>query len=303
MNCPKCNTAVKDGMKFCPKCGTKIESSYSDSSSTPIYRATSVTPQMSNNGEMKALVCPHCGANTTNTQNCEYCGSLLVRFVDKGIDISNTSYISGKCEYPGLLTELKNNLKLQKEQTHFVCTDIYWPAYDGGRASLCIGRSGLFNWADGSPIRLGDKSGGLIVVFGFDSYTDSAFSDFNRKMDNELQKFKALKSFPLFTSHTCSFTDQDGESRFGREYAIDFGKDAEGAASLISEVMSQVYGLQPTGNIDIFTNAGVDKVKQARNAWDAAHGIGTNDSALNDGCAGVFLIGIILVGTAISALL
>ena len=151
MNCPKCNTAVKDGMKFCPKCGTKIESSYSDSSSTPIYRATSVTPQMSNNGEVKALVCPHCGANTTNTQNCEYCGSLLVRFVDKDIDISNTSYLSGKCEYPGLLTELKNNLKLQKEQTHVVCTDIYWPTNDGGWGCLSIGRSGLFAWIDDIP--------------------------------------------------------------------------------------------------------------------------------------------------------
>ena len=303
MNCPNCNTAVKDGMRFCPKCGTKIESGSFDSSTTPIYRATSVTPQMSNNGEVKALVCPHCGANTTNTQNCEYCGSLLVRFVDKDIDISNTSYLSGKCEYPGLLTELKNNLKLQKEQTDFVCTDICWPTHDGGYGWLCIGRSGLFGWVDKSPIRLGDKSGGLIVVFGFYSYTDSAFSDYNRKVDSELQKFKALKSFPLFTSHTCSFTDEYGDSRFGREYAIDFGKDAEGAAALISEVMSQVYGLQPTDNIDIFTNAGGDKVAQARNAWEAAHGHGTNDSALNDGCAGVFLIGIILVGTAISALL
>ena len=66
--------------------------------------------------ELKSLVCPHCGANTTNMQNCEYCGSLLVRFVDKGIDISNTSYNNGDNIFPGLLTELRNNLTLQLEK-------------------------------------------------------------------------------------------------------------------------------------------------------------------------------------------
>lgn len=29
--------------------------------------------------EIKTIVCPNCGANTTNHQNCEYCGSMLVR--------------------------------------------------------------------------------------------------------------------------------------------------------------------------------------------------------------------------------
>ncbi len=252
--------------------------------------------------ELKTLVCPHCGANTNNTQNCEYCGSLLVRFVDKGIDISDSSYTSGKCEYPGLLTELKNNLKLQKEHTDAVSTDMFWPAYDGGYNSICIGRSGRFNWLDGSPVRLGDESGGLIVELSFSTYTDNtAYSDFNREMDNQLQKFKTLKSFPLFTSHTCSYTDRQGFSRFGREYAIDFGQDAEGAAALISEILSKVLNLQPTDNYDIFTNAG-EKIGQARNAWLTAHGI-KSGGGTETGCSGVFLVGIILLGFTISALL
>lgn len=251
--------------------------------------------------ELKTLVCPHCGANTNNTQNCEYCGSLLVRFVDKGIDISNTSYTSDKCEYPGLLTELKNNLKLQKEQPDAVCTDMNWTAYDGGSGCISIGQSGHFNWQDGSPIRLGDESGGLIVALNFSTCTDnSAYSDFNREMDSQLQKFKALKSFPLFTSHTCTYT-YAGNSRFGREYAIDFGQDAEGAAALISEILSKVLNLQPTDNYDIFTNAG-EKIGQARNAWNAAHGFKTGGNT-GTGCSGVFLVGIILVGFTISALL
>ena len=76
--------------------------------------------------ELKVLKCPNCGANTTNAQNCEYCGSLLVRFVDKGIDLSKTSYTNDSVTFPGLAAELKRNLKLQKENPNvFVATDLH----------------------------------------------------------------------------------------------------------------------------------------------------------------------------------
>ena len=240
--------------------------------------------------ELKSLVCPHCGANTTNAQNCEYCGSLLVRFVDKGIDISNTSYLSGTCEYPGLLTELKNNLRLQAEKPdEAVNTDIYGVENNGrGYNSVGIGRSGMFVWSDYTPISIGSKEGGLIVSFDYSPYVDDkTYKDFNQKMDRQLSKFKQLKSFPLFTSHFCSFTDPQGEERYGRQYAIDFGKDAEGAAALISEILSEVEGLKPTDNYDIMTNAGVAQVEQARNAWMNAHGFSYNSS--NSGCADLFV--------------
>ena len=41
---------------------------------------------------MKAIVCPNCGANATNHENCEYCGSLLVRFVDQNIEYDEDNY-------------------------------------------------------------------------------------------------------------------------------------------------------------------------------------------------------------------
>ena len=65
--------------------------------------------------ELKTFVCPNCGANTTNAQNCEYCGSLLVRFVEKGIDLSHTTYLNNDAVFPGLITQLKYNLKLQEK--------------------------------------------------------------------------------------------------------------------------------------------------------------------------------------------
>ena len=75
--------------------------------------------------ELKSYVCPNCGANTTNTQNCEYCGSLLVRFVEKGIDLSHTSYLNNNAVFPGLVEELKRNLELQSENPKdWVATDL-----------------------------------------------------------------------------------------------------------------------------------------------------------------------------------
>lgn len=247
--------------------------------------------------EIKSLVCPHCGANTTNAQNCEYCGSLLVRFVDKGIDISNTSYLSGTCEYAGLLTELKNNLRLQAENPNeFVCTDIIWKE-GNDMGCVNIGRSGMFYWGDDSPINLGSKDGGLIVAFSYDTYVDADRKDYNRKMDRLLSKFKQLKSFPLFTSHFSSVTDTQGDERYGRGYAIDFGKDAEGAAALISEILSEVEGLKPTDDYDIMTNAGSAQVERARMAWHKAHGFEYNieNNSSNDGCADLFIFLIVSI--------
>lgn len=251
--------------------------------------------------ELKSLVCPHCGANTTNAQNCEYCGSLLVRFVDKGIDISNTSYLSGICEYPGLLTELNNNLRLQAENPNkCVFTDICWIESDGRSGYVGIGTSGLIDWSDSSPINLGSKEGGLIVGLEFSTFVDEKTNkDYNQKMDRQLSKFKQLKSFPLFTSHYSSFTGTHGEKEYGREYAIDFGKDAEGAAALISEILSEVIGLNPTDNYDIFTNAG-NAIDQARKSWNNAHGFSYNSR--NDGCVGLLIAFIMSVGTIGAAL-
>ena len=245
--------------------------------------------------ELKSLVCPHCGANTTNVQNCEYCGSLLVRFVDKGIDISNTSYLSGTCEYPGLLAELKNNLKLQAENpSECVFTDIFWETAGDIINSVSIGSSGRLIWRDNSDINLGSKGGGLIILESFDTYVGKDEIEleevkyFNQKMDRQLSKFKQLKSFPLFTSHFSSYADADGFKRFCRGYAIDFGKDAEGAATLISEILLEVEGLKPTDNYDIMTNVG-DAVDYARDAWYRTHEPESSDST-NDVLKLVFYI-------------
>lgn len=222
--------------------------------------------------ELKTYVCPNCGANTTNAQNCEYCGSLLVRFVEKGIDLSHTSYLNNNAVFPGLVEELKRNLKLQSENPKdAVATDLN-KYFDNRWECLCIMRG--LRWEDGtvSPEFDGSKKG-LCIGLSFTTYMDVANNkEFNDEMDAQLARFRQLDSFSLFTAHNCTYKDGYGCSRYAREYAINFGEDAEGAARLVSEILIKVNGWSPTEPYDMFTNVGNNNINRAREAWNAAHG-------------------------------
>ena len=232
--------------------------------------------------ELKTYVCPNCGANTTNTQNCEYCGSLLVRFVEKGIDLSHTSYLNDNAVFPGLVEELKRNLELQSENPKdWVSTDLY-KNFDN--RCECLNITNLLPWEDGtvSPEFDGKKKG-LCIALGFDTYMDVAnYKEFNDEMDAKLARFRQLDSFPLFTAHNCTYKDVIGCSRYERAYAINFGEDAEGAARLVSEILIKVQGWSPTEPYDMFTNVGRG-IERARNAWIGAHGFGDDSGSEEDG--------------------
>lgn len=255
--------------------------------------------------ELKTYVCPNCGANTTNAQNCEYCGSLLVRFVEKGIDLSHTSYLNNNAVFPGLVEELKRNLKLQSENPKdCVSTDLF-KDFDNRLETLNIMHS--LSWHDGtvSPEFDGSKKG-LCIVLAFGTYmdftVDPSFKNYNDEMDAQLTKFRQLDSFPLFTAHNCTCKDGYGYSRYAREYAINFGEDAEGAARLVSEILIKVRGWSPTEPYDMFTNVGNNNIYRAREAWEAAHGSGTvsnfesTDSGEDSGLSNIigWVVGIII---------
>lgn len=247
--------------------------------------------------EVKTFVCPNCGANTTNTQNCEYCGSLLVRFVERGIDLSHTTYTSNEAVFPGLIQELKRNLKLQEENPNIgVATDMHIEKANGDGEFINI-MSGI-RWADGtiSPEFDGSKRG-LCIALDFSTYTNVASSkEFNNRRDAQLAKFRQLDSFPLFTSHNCAYVDDQGLSRYGRKYAINFGEDAEGAARLVSEILIKVLDWSLTEPYDMFTNVG-DNIERARNAWREAHGYD------NTGCGGMMIALIITIGLTLYSIL
>ena len=60
--------------------------------------------------ELTAICCPNCGANTINHQNCEYCGSLFVRYRDLGIKFDKQKY---EDQIVGLEAALRDNLSAQ----------------------------------------------------------------------------------------------------------------------------------------------------------------------------------------------
>ena len=242
--------------------------------------------------EIKTYTCPNCGAQITNTRNCEYCGSLLVRFAVHGIDVTKTEYMNDDYVFPGLKEELEKNLKLQKEHPGMpVVTDIRKLCSDGNMIDISIMRTGKSVWMDQTPVELESGEGGLLIDLDFVKANDSsiAYKELNDRLDSELSKFKKLDSFPLFTSHYNQNFIQHGIERYGYEYVLDFGEDAEGAARLVSEILTKVNGVSVEENVDMFTNAGFTKIGIARKNWRKNHGMLFDDeedtsTTQNSGC-------------------
>ena len=222
--------------------------------------------------ELKSYTCPNCGANTTNADNCEYCGSLLVRFVEKRIDISQT-YLDDTETFPGLINALKLNLQLQENnEEDLVVTDIVGPVTvnDKGRGDIgCVLRNGYICFMDHSPVPSKSKDG-ICISFAFAPYLDDENAkEFNTIVEAWHKRFKTLDCYPLFMERICFYTDEYGSKRKCYEHFIDFGKDAEGAARLISKVWKEVFEIPFDANIEYYTNVGSDNIDKARKTVNA----------------------------------
>lgn len=77
------------------------------------------------NERVSSIVCPNCGANAQNHENCEFCGSLLVRFVNKGIDYDIEDYNDKDIVETELGTILQGHLiTARQDGIGGVCTHI-----------------------------------------------------------------------------------------------------------------------------------------------------------------------------------
>lgn len=222
--------------------------------------------------DIKSYTCPNCGANATNADNCEYCGSLLVRFVQKGIDLRNTDYLNDSIIYPGLLAALKHNLDLQNSTNEdVVTTDVIGPDMGGEQDYItCILKNGDICHLDGSPM-LCKSNKGLCVNFTFCLYIENNEEEhltYNREQEIGRKKFESLDCFPLFSKHISYYEDDFCNKRKGYEYFIDFGEDAEGASKLISKVWNCVFDIPFDAKLEFYTNVGIDNVEQCRNNID-----------------------------------
>lgn len=210
--------------------------------------------------------CPNCGATITNSRNCEYCGSLLVRFAAAGIDLSETSYTSDAMTLPGLKEALKLNLQKQRYSGgQPCCTDIYKDdatVTTGKDLIFAVGTTGCLQTADEQYIYPGAGSG-LAVIISFAEFVGGEETEYIANQMRMHDVFKALPSCSLFQ---C-FVSQGASvlTTFKQyEYAIDFGEDYEGAARLISEIAIKVYGCEPGARLDYYTNVGEEYIEQSR---------------------------------------
>ena len=184
------------------------------------------------------LKCPNCGANATNHQNCEYCGSLLVRFVEKGIDLSKTTYMSDAEVFPGLEQELRNNLSLQRQHPN------------------CIVETEICPRGEGTILMYADNR--LNVSHEPSLFTHIEFVGNNKEdimEDNSFKIFNSLDCFPLF-----NFEDDELYDSLTKKYdtllyryTLNYGQDVTGAARLISELLQKVYGVPLSRGLDLST--------------------------------------------------
>lgn len=197
---------------------------------------------------MQEIKCPNCGAPAKNHKNCEFCGSLLVRFANKGIDLSNTTYLNNDGVLPGLIRELEKNIELQKKEEGWVNTDISCEdeRYAGGINILgCVITSNNLVTQRGDFVFSNAETPSLGVAFGFQIYNSEIESEIPLYKEHRIQKdkFEQLNSFSLFEPYvTPNSIDIAGYEYIEYLYAIDFGPDTEGAARLISEIANKVYG-------------------------------------------------------------
>lgn len=214
--------------------------------------------------ELTHYRCPNCGASITNTENCEYCGSLLVRFTKRGIDLSKTSYLSNDKVIPGLIDNLRQNLNLQRANPNEpVKTGIFWTNANEGVSFVSVdGLNRPPAWFDGQEIFPGKQDAGLCIRIDLSTWVGESdvVKEANNEVDELFQRYQQLDSFPLFMSHQCYITDEWGKKRKGRELAINFGVDAEGAARLISEIVEKVELAPANEKIDIYTSQGAEAI-------------------------------------------
>jgi len=166
---------------------------------------------------MKTVSCPSCGASATNHQNCEFCGSLFVRYEGAGMS-PNEIFINNSFtgfSFPGLSDHLKMNLDSQTQDT-FMVTDVM----KGNDVLLQIVQSsGAADMLPGGNF----SSPGIAVHLPFDD---------TQSIPNELN-FKTLEEHKLFKL--------SNNMQGIKDYAIDYGNDSVGAAYLSSKLLQTLF--------------------------------------------------------------
>lgn len=213
--------------------------------------------------------CPNCGAVITNFTNCEYCGSLLVRFVDKNINLIGTSYLDNAQVHRGLIDSLNKHLTMQSNnQNKEIETIIY-----RSRPYVAIIDSDIpiriLNSQEASGLYFGESrpdKKGIAIILRFK--TTRLFADYATMIDaKRLDRFKQLDIYSLFEVKITKI-DYLGVKANQYEYYIDFGLDSQGAARMLSKILVDIYRIKLEDNKIRF----ITDCKQANEVWEKREG-------------------------------
>lgn len=175
--------------------------------------------------EAQTITCPNCGANTTNHQNCEYCGSFLVRQVSRGVDVSN--YIERIPSYHNevILKLLKKSEDIIKQLRNLGLDNANYPAL-----FIKFGNA----W-------VGNETTGILVYYdnAKDSYCISIATVELEGLGVSKEDFmnSEIGSFFTYSEEDCQDTDEWDMSTF----EIGFGHDINGAADFICQLLDKVF--------------------------------------------------------------
>ena len=231
--------------------------------------------------QTKTVVCPNCGAAATNLKNCEYCGSLLVRFIDNNILLDESKYGHKAVVFNGLKEALMRNLE-EQERTYgrnhihtnisqtfsgveldvtnpIAQTEVQFPNvyFEGAKSTLKV-----------TPTyqNLTDEQS-LVICIRFYEITDvsemffvqdpngefAAFNEHNSMLHNQFKKLDIYKLFTLQTDTLviCNYFGLGLKCGNVSQYYLDFGQDVEGAADIITQFLKNMAEIDSLETCDL----------------------------------------------------
>lgn len=221
-----------------------------------------------------ALRCPNCGASATNHQNCEYCGSLLVRFIDKQIVLDENKYGSKSFKLKGLENALRRNLE-EQERTYgrnHIRTNILCPSFGleldvtNPKSQTEVIVPNVYFEKSKSTLRVSptyqcktDEQSLVVCVRFYEitekvtlssdqEYYDGEYERFNEYNYQAHKRFKNLDIFKLFTLQIddlvlCSQIGFGAKGGKVYQYYLNFGKDVEGASAIITQYLLDSFSI------------------------------------------------------------
>jgi len=176
----------------------------------------------------KTITCPNCGANPSNMMNCEYCGSMLIRFAENNITVDDTKYGKTARIIPGLMDALQTNLSLQEagldesiSVTEITCQGFTYQIVPTSEATFGMKMNNPF------------ESQGCELTFRLPFATRSFDANAAANARLRLALFKEMDCFILFKQINAP----DGEYFF-----INFGADYETAARMLTSIIYELTG-------------------------------------------------------------